>query len=221
MDMDAIYAVYEHLTEEKNTQARTDMMQTLMQGFDTEVAGQISTVVAAGEQLSSSAHEIGQKASSVNTAATKARDLSEDSRLLNTQLTHATRDISTVVDLIEDVAQQTNLLALNASIEAARAGDAGKGFAVVANEVKKLAHTTADATDGIRGRIRDIQAAVEKTVASSDAITDAVEEISAHALAISSSLGEQVQATGDISRGMTDVQAAMQQFFQQMDSRAS
>ena len=221
MDMDAIYAVYEHLTEEKNAQTRTDMMQMLMHGFDTEVAGQISTVAAAGEQLSSSAQEIGQKASSVNSAATKARDLSQDSRLLNSELTTATRDISTVVDLIEDVAEQTNLLALNASIEAARAGDAGKGFAVVANEVKKLAQTTSDATDGIRGKIRDIQAAVEKTVASSDDITHAVEEISAHAGAISASLGEQAQATGDISRGMTDVQDAMQRFFQKMDARAA
>ncbi len=219
MDMDAIYAVYEHLTDEKNAQARSDMMHTMMHSFDTEVAGQISTVAAAGEELSSSAHEIGQKAHSVNDAASKARDLSEGSHLLNRELTGATRDISTVIDLIEDVAEQTNLLALNAAIEAARAGDAGRGFAVVANEVKKLAQTTADATDGIRGKIRDIQAAVEKTVASSTDITHAVEEISAHAVAISTSLGEQAQATGDISRGMTDVQAAMQRFFQQMDNR--
>lgn len=219
MDMDAIYAVYEHLTEQENQQIRKDMMQRLMQSFDNEVAGQISTVAAAGEELSSSAHEIGLKANSVNHAATKARGLSEDSRQLNSQLTVATRDIATVIDLIEDVAEQTNLLALNAAIEAARAGDAGRGFAVVANEVKKLAQTTADATDGIRGKIREIQAAVEKTVTSSNDITQAVEEITAHAGAISSSLGEQAQATGDISRGMTDVQAAMKQFFQNMDGR--
>jgi methyl-accepting chemotaxis protein len=79
-------------------------------------------------------------------------------------LVERSREIGSILDVIDDVADETNLLALNAAIIAAQAGEHGRAFSVVADEIKELADRVLSSTKEIGSLIRAVQVESENAV---------------------------------------------------------
>ncbi len=117
------------------------------------------------ERIEGATREIRDIAASVSAASERIRKLEARAQ-----------QVSTIANVIKEIAGQTNLLALNAAIEAARAGEQGRGFAVVADEVRKLAERTSTATVEIEQMISGIETDTVEVVQSMDATLPEVDE---------------------------------------------
>jgi methyl-accepting chemotaxis protein len=167
-----------------------------------EASGNIRSVAAAIEQMTSSVGEIGRQVLESSSIAQSAVEHAKTTDARITALSQAAGRIGDVVKLITGIAEQTNLLALNATIEAARAGDAGRGFAVVAQEVKALAAQTAKATEEIDVQISGMQSATGESVEAIKQIGTVILRISEVSGIIAAAVEEQGAATREIARNV-------------------
>lgn len=109
-------------------------------------------------------------------------------------ITECAQQMTEIISLIDGIAFQTNILALNAAVEAARAGDHGKGFSVVAEEVRNLAHRSAEAA-------KNIKALIEVT---SSNVTQGATVVSQ----AEKNMHEIVTGSGNVSRLMDEISAS-------------
>jgi methyl-accepting chemotaxis protein len=160
-------------------------------------------VADAAEELRTSVDSMASQMAGIQASAVATSALADESNAKVTALSHAARQIETIVDVIRSVADQTNLLALNATIEAARAGDAGRGFAVVASEVKSLANQTAEATMDISRQIGEIRDSINATVETIEKVVENVDGVEAAVSTMTGMITDQSSTTDELSRSAT------------------
>jgi len=176
---------------------------TLMRSVEKTTQGIEHCASLTGE-FSTAIHDIDQQVATSTQFSMAAVQAAEEAGVLVEGLAEATRRISSVLGMIQEVAEQTNLLALNATIEAARAGQAGKGFAVLASAVKNLSAQTREATTEIDDQVRGIQDATTSVVTSIELISETIAELSTVSQLIAEALSKQGAVTREMNEGAAD-----------------
>lgn len=116
------------------------------------------------------------------------------------RLGERSQEISSVVGIINTIAERTHILALNASMHAASAGEAGRGFAVVAEEVQRLAESSRQATAQIATLVNNIQVETADTVTTMNSAISQVVDGSK----LAEQAGEQMKLTQSTTSNLVD-----------------
>ncbi len=155
--------------------------QTLAQGATeqasavTEISTTIADISAGARETSDAAAEAGQF---VNQAGAQLGISIENVKELSVsmnRISEESKQISTIIATIENIAFQINILSLNAAVEAARAGAAGRGFAVVAEEISSLASKSDEAAKATKELIESSAATIVEGGKAMNRVTEALD----------------------------------------------
>lgn len=188
-------------------------------------AASIEETTASMNEITETVRRNSENAQVANMLATNADEQAQEGGRLVGDTVNAMKEISTsssqissIIEVINEIAFQTNLLALNAAVEAARAGEKGKGFAVVAAEVRSLAQRSANASKDIASLLNDSAVKVDhgmKLVSQSGetlaAIVSGIKELSQNMAKIADASAEQASGINQINTAIKQMDSIIQQ----------
>jgi len=126
-------------------------------------------------------------------------------------INESSQKVVAIIGVIDSIAFQTNILALNAAVEAARAGEQGRGFAVVASEVRNLAQRAAASAKDIKALIADSADKIESGSALVGQAGQTMNDIITATTNVAAIMSEIMNASGEQSRGIEQVNQAIAQ----------
>lgn len=193
-----------------------------------EQAASLQETSSSLEEMSAQTKQSAQNASLAEKSMKNAQPLVDEGvkamvRMNKTMedIKNASMETSKIIKTIDDIAFQTNLLALNAAVEAARAGEAGKGFAVVAEEVRNLAHKSAQAAKNTSELIEKSQERSDRGLTVAQEVSENLEKISKSVNDVSTLVVEISAASGEQATGISQINTAMSEMDKTVQNNAS
>lgn len=165
--------------------------------FSLELSGSVTEISSTMEEFSASSFQIAQHCQGLDGLAMQTLERAhqgvEEVEVLMAQmkdihsanqaniaeivsLGSKSKEITKIMEFINNIASQTRLIAFNAALEAASAGEAGKRFGVVAVEIRRLADSVMESTKDIESKINEILTAVNRQVVASEKNAKGIEE---------------------------------------------
>lgn len=182
-----------------------------------------SRQAASLEETSASLEELASMTKTNADNAHKGNELSKETRTSAEQgvadvrsmssametIKESSHDIAKIIKTIDEIAFQTNILALNAAVEAARAGEAGMGFAVVAEEVRNLAHRSAQAAKETEGQISSAITNIESGATITAKMAESLNQIADKARDLDRISSETASAASQQTDGISQISTAV------------
>lgn len=182
-----------------------------------EISATISEISESAKRTSAAAAEAGGFVNQAGAHLGISMDYVKELNVAMENISGSSKEISTIIATIENIAFQINILALNAAVEAARAGEAGKGFAVVADEVRNLASKSDEAAKATKELIESSIIAVTDGTEVVNSVTEALDKTSesaGHVTAKMSTVVEAVEkqttAIAQVTEGISQISAVVQ-----------